>query len=181
VNSFEQLCINYANEKLQLHFNDVIFSIEREMYLSEGISMKQVAFKDNSMCVSLIEGKPYTHINTHSLTHTQTHSHTHSYTHTRKISLSHTHSHTHTQASRTGCCPCWRRSTHAHTHAQTPTHTHSCTDTHIHSCNHTHTHAQTHTHSLSLTHTHTKVSRTGCCPCWRRSARWATMPPTCHT
>jgi myosin heavy subunit len=36
-NSFEQLCINYANEKLQFHFNDFIFNEELKMYKSEGV------------------------------------------------------------------------------------------------------------------------------------------------
>lgn len=58
-NSFEQLCINYANEKLQYHFNDVIFSVERSMYEEEGISLDNVQFEDNGECVNLIEGKPF--------------------------------------------------------------------------------------------------------------------------
>jgi hypothetical protein len=59
LNSFEQLCINYANEKLQFHFNDVIFSEETVMYAEEGISLDKVNFEDNGECVNLIEGKPY--------------------------------------------------------------------------------------------------------------------------
>lgn len=58
VNSFEQLCINYANEKLQFHFNEVIFEEEKLMYLSEGIRLDDIKFEDNSECVNLIEGKP---------------------------------------------------------------------------------------------------------------------------
>jgi hypothetical protein len=63
VNSFEQLCINYANEKLQFHFNDVIFGGEIMMYESEGVPAEtikeSIKFDDNSECVALIEGKPY--------------------------------------------------------------------------------------------------------------------------
>ncbi len=57
-NSFEQLCINYANEKLQYHFNDVIFNQEMEMYKQENIPLDAIQFSDNVDCVKLIEGKP---------------------------------------------------------------------------------------------------------------------------
>lgn len=59
LNSFEQLCINYANEKLQFHFNEVIFSEETMMYQEEGIPLEHISFEDNGECVNLIEGKPY--------------------------------------------------------------------------------------------------------------------------
>ena len=59
LNSFEQLCINYANEKLQHHFNEVIFSEEMKMYEDEGIPIDMINFVDNSECVKLIENKPY--------------------------------------------------------------------------------------------------------------------------
>ena len=55
VNSFEQLCINYTNEKLQSHFNKVIFSQEMEMYKSEEVPYKDMEVPDNGPCVALIE------------------------------------------------------------------------------------------------------------------------------
>eukprot|EP01043_Picozoa_sp_COSAG02_P044419 COSAG02_NODE_3965_length_5977_cov_9.580810_3_plen_692_part_00 len=53
-NSFEQLCINYANEKLQqLFINHVLASVQRE-YKEEGIPAESVAFVDNGAVISLI-------------------------------------------------------------------------------------------------------------------------------
>ncbi|GMH48612.1 hypothetical protein TrVE_jg14477 [Triparma verrucosa] len=54
-NSFEQLCINYANEKLQWHFNDFIFNEEMKMYKSEGVPCESMTFKDNQECLAMIE------------------------------------------------------------------------------------------------------------------------------
>eukprot|EP00283_Hemiselmis_rufescens_P008991 CAMPEP_0173432926 /NCGR_PEP_ID=MMETSP1357-20121228/10557_1 /TAXON_ID=77926 /ORGANISM="Hemiselmis rufescens, Strain PCC563" /LENGTH=831 /DNA_ID=CAMNT_0014397591 /DNA_START=91 /DNA_END=2582 /DNA_ORIENTATION=+ len=56
-NHFEQFCINYANEKLQLHFNHYNFMLERQLYQREGIELVESDFVDNSACVDLIEGK----------------------------------------------------------------------------------------------------------------------------
>lgn len=57
-NSFEQLCINYANERLQQHFNRHIFKLEQEEYSLEGIDWTKVEFQDNQECLKLIEKKP---------------------------------------------------------------------------------------------------------------------------
>lgn len=56
-NRFEQLCINYCNEKLQQHFNYHIFKVEQECYKSEGIDHTSVEFIDNQEVLDLIEGK----------------------------------------------------------------------------------------------------------------------------
>uniref|UniRef100_M4ERH0 Myosin motor domain-containing protein n=1 Tax=Brassica campestris TaxID=3711 RepID=M4ERH0_BRACM len=57
-NSFEQFCINYANERLQQHFNRHLFKLEQEEYEGDGIDWTKVEFKDNQECLDLIEKKP---------------------------------------------------------------------------------------------------------------------------
>ncbi|CAB3980876.1 unconventional myosin-IXa-like [Paramuricea clavata] len=57
-NSFEQFCINYANEKLQFYFNHHIFRMEQDEYKAEGISWSNVNYVDNSSCLDLIHAKP---------------------------------------------------------------------------------------------------------------------------
>ncbi|XP_068605298.1 unconventional myosin-IXb [Brachionichthys hirsutus] len=52
--SFEQLCINYINERLQCYVNQHIFKLEQEGYVSEGITWQNIDYSDNSGCVQLI-------------------------------------------------------------------------------------------------------------------------------
>lgn len=58
-NSFEQFCINFANEHLQYYFNQHVFKYEQEEYEREGIQWKNIEFKDNTGCLELIEGRPH--------------------------------------------------------------------------------------------------------------------------
>ncbi|KAI3764162.1 hypothetical protein L2E82_14165 [Cichorium intybus] len=58
VNSFEQFCINYANERLQQHFNRHLFKLEQEEYIQDGIDWAKVEFEDNQDCLNLFEKKP---------------------------------------------------------------------------------------------------------------------------
>uniref|UniRef100_UPI003AABF6A0 unconventional myosin-XV-like n=1 Tax=Centroberyx gerrardi TaxID=166262 RepID=UPI003AABF6A0 len=58
-NSFEQLCINYANEYLQFFFNRIVFREEQEEYSREQIPWQDILFNDNQPCIDLIAAKPH--------------------------------------------------------------------------------------------------------------------------
>jgi myosin heavy subunit len=57
VNRFEQLCINYTNEKLQQKYTQDIFRSVQEEYSQEGIELGDISFEDNAEVLQLIEGK----------------------------------------------------------------------------------------------------------------------------
>lgn len=57
-NSFEQLCINFTNEKLQQKFNQTTFKEEEAVYQAEKINYEHVEFIDNQAVLDLIEKRP---------------------------------------------------------------------------------------------------------------------------
>ncbi|XP_071171569.1 myosin-IIIb-like isoform X1 [Mytilus edulis] len=57
-NSFEQACINLANEQLQFFFNQHVFRLEQEEYTKEGIDWKEIKFVDNQPLLDLFLAKP---------------------------------------------------------------------------------------------------------------------------
>ncbi|XP_021560039.1 unconventional myosin-XIX isoform X3 [Neomonachus schauinslandi] len=57
-NSLEQLCINYANEKLQQHFVAHYLRAQQEEYAVEGLEWSFVNYQDNQPCLDLLEGSP---------------------------------------------------------------------------------------------------------------------------
>jgi myosin-5 len=57
VNRFEQLCINFANEKLQQKFTEDVFKTVQLEYEAEGLLWEHIVFQDNADVLDLIEGK----------------------------------------------------------------------------------------------------------------------------
>ncbi|NXN97932.1 MYO19 protein, partial [Rhinopomastus cyanomelas] len=57
-NNLEQLCINYANEKLQQHFVAHYLKAQQEEYAAEGLQWSFINYQDNQTCLDLIEGSP---------------------------------------------------------------------------------------------------------------------------
>lgn len=58
LNSFEQFCINYCNEKLQQLFIQLTLKSEQEEYQREGIQWEPVEYFNNKVICDLIEAKP---------------------------------------------------------------------------------------------------------------------------
>jgi len=59
-NSFEQLCINFANEKLQQLYISYVFKAEINEFIKEGLKefLFELTFKDNQQIIDLLEGSP---------------------------------------------------------------------------------------------------------------------------
>ncbi|KAG1655877.1 Myosin-IIIb [Nymphon striatum] len=57
-NSFEQLCINIANEQMQFYFNQHIFNLEQKEYKSEGINVITIHYRDNRSLLDTVLSRP---------------------------------------------------------------------------------------------------------------------------
>ncbi|XP_022688836.1 myosin-IIIb-like isoform X3 [Varroa jacobsoni] len=57
-NSFEQLCINIANEQIQYYFNKHVFSLEQQEYANEGLNLNSVSFSDNRPVLDMFLSRP---------------------------------------------------------------------------------------------------------------------------
>uniref|UniRef100_A0A671UPN5 Myosin VIIB n=1 Tax=Sparus aurata TaxID=8175 RepID=A0A671UPN5_SPAAU len=57
-NSFEQLCINFANEQLQQFFVKHVFKLEQDEYARENIVWKHIDYQDNQRTLDVLASKP---------------------------------------------------------------------------------------------------------------------------
>ncbi|KAM9672387.1 LOW QUALITY PROTEIN: myosin-IIIa [Trichechus inunguis] len=57
-NSFEQLCINIANEQIQYYFNQHVFAWEQNEYLHEDIDARVIEYEDNQPLLDMFLQKP---------------------------------------------------------------------------------------------------------------------------
>ncbi|KAM8958438.1 myosin-IIIa [Lycaon pictus] len=57
-NSFEQLCINIANEQIQYYFNQHVFTWEQNEYLNENVNARVIEYEDNRPLLDLFLQKP---------------------------------------------------------------------------------------------------------------------------
>jgi len=58
-NSFEQFCINFANERLQQYFNEHVLKAEQDLYKREALLWDPIDLPDNQDCIDLVSSKPY--------------------------------------------------------------------------------------------------------------------------
>lgn len=61
-NGFEQLCINFANEKLQIQFNEQMIQNQQVEYKEEGIEWSRVDFQGNEKCVAMMESNLFSYL-----------------------------------------------------------------------------------------------------------------------
>merc|ERR1711965_245750 len=57
INSFEQLCINFANERLQQFFLQYVFYTEEAIHKEEGVTWPSVELPDNQGAIDVISKK----------------------------------------------------------------------------------------------------------------------------
>uniref|UniRef100_G3T3D7 non-specific serine/threonine protein kinase n=1 Tax=Loxodonta africana TaxID=9785 RepID=G3T3D7_LOXAF len=57
-NSFEQLCINIANEQIQYYFNQHVFAWEQNEYLHEDVDARVIEYEDNRPLLDMFLQKP---------------------------------------------------------------------------------------------------------------------------
>ncbi|XP_055130901.1 myosin-IIIa [Symphalangus syndactylus] len=57
-NSFEQLCINIANEQIQYYYNQHVFAWEQNEYLNEDVDARIIEYEDNRPLLDMFLQKP---------------------------------------------------------------------------------------------------------------------------